>query len=313
MGLPFRSGHLLAPTLVWLIADTSATFDGVDLGDIGPAPTPGELGEFRIPQRGIFAIGRALFDPRPSRQQEDQVTIRPRRPNEPENHGARRREMVRAEGLPQAPDGNRRLLRSRARRPVGTCRRRRLHPRADREGGTGARPRRVPADHVVEAYIDKLPFDDAMFDAVISNGVIKLSVIKSRVFAVAVRVLRPRGRLASRTSSAASRRGRTPGATSNSESRASPARSRAAATSRRSRPPASTSIRCAATTTASSQSARSKPAAPTTCKASRSWAPRRRSTDRSTRRTSPKGSSRRSRISRAASVRRAGGEGKLYA
>lgn len=41
-----------------------------------------------------------------------------------------------------------------------------------------------------------------MFDAVISNGVINLSVIKSRVFAVAVRVLRPRGRLASRTSSA---------------------------------------------------------------------------------------------------------------
>jgi hypothetical protein len=101
MGLPFRSGHLLAPTLVWLIADPSATFDWVDLGDIGPAPTPGELGEFRIPQRGIFAIGRALFDPRPSRQQEDQVTIRPRRPNEPESHGARRREMVRAEGLPQ--------------------------------------------------------------------------------------------------------------------------------------------------------------------------------------------------------------------
>jgi arsenite methyltransferase len=35
-----------------------------------------------------------------------------------------------------------------------------------------------------------------MFDAVISNGVINLSVIKSRVFAEAVRVLRPRGRLA---------------------------------------------------------------------------------------------------------------------
>jgi hypothetical protein len=151
MGLPFRSGHLLAPTLVWLIADTSATLDGVDLGDIGPAPTPGELGEFRIPQRGIFAIGRALFDPRPSRQQEDQVTIRPRRPNESENHGARRREMVRAEGLPQAPDREPTSSAKPCTSPVGTCRRRRLHPRADREGGTGARPRRVPADHFVEA------------------------------------------------------------------------------------------------------------------------------------------------------------------
>ncbi len=53
-------------------------------------------------------------------------------------------------------------------------------------------------EHVgfVEASIDELPFDDATFDAVISNGVINLSVVKSRVFSEAVRVLRPRGRLA---------------------------------------------------------------------------------------------------------------------
>ena len=48
----------------------------------------------------------------------------------------------------------------------------------------------------VEASIDKLPFDDATFDAVISNGVINLSVFKSRVFTEAARVLRPGGRLA---------------------------------------------------------------------------------------------------------------------
>ena len=35
-----------------------------------------------------------------------------------------------------------------------------------------------------------------MFDAVISNGVINLSVVKSRVFTEAARVLRPGGRLA---------------------------------------------------------------------------------------------------------------------
>jgi hypothetical protein len=51
-----------APLRVWLIADTAATVDGVDLGEMGPASTPGELGDFRIPQRGIFAIGRAFFD-----------------------------------------------------------------------------------------------------------------------------------------------------------------------------------------------------------------------------------------------------------
>jgi SAM-dependent methyltransferase len=48
----------------------------------------------------------------------------------------------------------------------------------------------------VEARIDELPFDDGTFDAVISNGVINLSVLKSRVFAEAARVIRPGGRLA---------------------------------------------------------------------------------------------------------------------
>jgi arsenite methyltransferase len=48
----------------------------------------------------------------------------------------------------------------------------------------------------VEARIDELPFEDASFDVVISNGVINLSVVKPRVFAEAARVLRPGGRLA---------------------------------------------------------------------------------------------------------------------
>jgi arsenite methyltransferase len=47
-----------------------------------------------------------------------------------------------------------------------------------------------------EASIDDLPYDDATFDVVISNGVINLSVVKNRVFAEAARVLRPGGRLA---------------------------------------------------------------------------------------------------------------------
>jgi arsenite methyltransferase len=48
----------------------------------------------------------------------------------------------------------------------------------------------------VEAHIEKLPFEDARFDAVLSNGVINLSPAKGRVFAEAARVLRPGGRLA---------------------------------------------------------------------------------------------------------------------
>ena len=47
-----------------------------------------------------------------------------------------------------------------------------------------------------EASIDALPFEDGTFDVVISNGVINLSVVKSRVFGEAARVLRPGGRLA---------------------------------------------------------------------------------------------------------------------
>jgi len=49
---------------------------------------------------------------------------------------------------------------------------------------------------LVEARIEELPFGDASFDAVLSNGVINLAPAKNRVFAEAARVLRPGGRLA---------------------------------------------------------------------------------------------------------------------
>jgi SAM-dependent methyltransferase len=45
---------------------------------------------------------------------------------------------------------------------------------------------------LVESRIEALPFDDATFDVVISNGVINLSLLKGKVFAEAARVLRPR-------------------------------------------------------------------------------------------------------------------------
>jgi arsenite methyltransferase len=48
----------------------------------------------------------------------------------------------------------------------------------------------------VEGRIEKLPFDDASFDCVISNGVINLSPDKEAVFQEASRVLRPGGRFA---------------------------------------------------------------------------------------------------------------------
>jgi arsenite methyltransferase len=53
-----------------------------------------------------------------------------------------------------------------------------------------------PQVELVESRIEALPFDDASFDVVISNGVINLSLLKGRVFAEAARVLKPGGRFA---------------------------------------------------------------------------------------------------------------------
>jgi ubiquinone/menaquinone biosynthesis C-methylase UbiE len=49
---------------------------------------------------------------------------------------------------------------------------------------------------IEKSPIEDLPFADATFDAVISNGVINLSVFKGRVFCEAARVLKPGGRFA---------------------------------------------------------------------------------------------------------------------
>lgn len=65
-----------------------------------------------------------------------------------------------------------------------------------------AKSRRLAAEHgfdhvsFVAGRIEELPFPDAAFDVVMSNGVINLSTEKERVFAEAARVLRPGGRLA---------------------------------------------------------------------------------------------------------------------
>lgn len=46
-----------------------------------------------------------------------------------------------------------------------------------------------------KSYIEKLPFADASFDVVISNGVINLCPDKEKVFTEVARVLKPKGRM----------------------------------------------------------------------------------------------------------------------
>jgi hypothetical protein len=49
------------PLRVWLVADTAASLGGTDFGPMGPLDEQAALGDFWIPQRGIFAIGRTYF------------------------------------------------------------------------------------------------------------------------------------------------------------------------------------------------------------------------------------------------------------
>jgi hypothetical protein len=47
--------------MIWLIAESRATIQRVDPGAPAPLPKQAILGDFRIPQRGIFAITTAIL------------------------------------------------------------------------------------------------------------------------------------------------------------------------------------------------------------------------------------------------------------
>lgn len=50
------------PRRMWFVSASSATLDGQDLGTPKPLPDQTRLGDFWIPQRGIFLIGASAFD-----------------------------------------------------------------------------------------------------------------------------------------------------------------------------------------------------------------------------------------------------------
>ena len=61
--VPNRQRFIANPMLVWAIRSSTARMGNQDLGSVGPLAVQTRLGDFWIPQRGIFAIGRAFFEP----------------------------------------------------------------------------------------------------------------------------------------------------------------------------------------------------------------------------------------------------------
>lgn len=58
---PNGQRFLSAPRLVRPIVDAAARLDGVDLGLPGPVHPQAALGDFLVPQRGLFALGATRF------------------------------------------------------------------------------------------------------------------------------------------------------------------------------------------------------------------------------------------------------------
>lgn len=54
----------VAPKRLWRVEATAAILGSEDLGSMGPLPEQAKLGDFRIPNGGIFAMGEARFLPR---------------------------------------------------------------------------------------------------------------------------------------------------------------------------------------------------------------------------------------------------------
>lgn len=56
--------HFVAnPRFAWTIPVSHARIEGIDIGDVGPLPVQEHLGDFWIPQRGLFMVGEAFFEP----------------------------------------------------------------------------------------------------------------------------------------------------------------------------------------------------------------------------------------------------------
>jgi len=60
---PNQQRFIANPLVVWAIPRASARIAATDLGPPGPLAQQARLGDFWIPQRGLFVIGRTFFEP----------------------------------------------------------------------------------------------------------------------------------------------------------------------------------------------------------------------------------------------------------
>jgi hypothetical protein len=60
--MPNGQAFLAAPLRVWTIPASRAILHGADIGPVGPLPRQTRLGDFWMPQRGMFAVGRSRFE-----------------------------------------------------------------------------------------------------------------------------------------------------------------------------------------------------------------------------------------------------------
>lgn len=58
-----RQWFVLNPRRVWSVSRSRASLDGRDLGAPAPLTQQAQLADFWIPQRGLFMVGRAFFEP----------------------------------------------------------------------------------------------------------------------------------------------------------------------------------------------------------------------------------------------------------
>lgn len=62
---PNRQHFVARPRRIWLISDSTARLGGQDLGRPAPLSEQTSLGDFWLPQRGLFMVGWSAFAPAP--------------------------------------------------------------------------------------------------------------------------------------------------------------------------------------------------------------------------------------------------------